>query len=107
MSDVTATYKNSNITLEFTDEKENMVRLVFKAESAELQNGTYSNLATSSRVKVGGPLRQLDTSASNSFTVKYNEKTQIYTIEGELQMKSSLTDSRRTVAFYYRGEVIF
>lgn len=108
MSDVTATYNNGNITLEFTDEKENMVRLVFKAESAELQTGTYSNLATTSRVKVeGGSLRQLDTSAPGSFTVKYNEKTQIYTIEGELLMKSSFTDSRRTVAFYYRGEVIF
>lgn len=94
-----------NLILSFSNGNNKMT--IALNQMAKLLPGEYSkaqmNLVLSS-VTLDGSKRNLDTNDPGSFTVKYSEETNIYSITGVLNLKSNGT-SVDTVGFDYTGSI--
>ena len=100
-------YQFGNLMLILRDDNGNSVQVTLK--STELKPGEYSKDQMSSAyvtISGGGSYRNLDSDDPGSFTVKYDEGTGIYTIEGVLILQPNVSyPSVNVVRFEYVGAI--
>ena len=100
-------YQFGNLMLILRDDNGNSVQVTLK--STELKPGEYSNDQMSSAyvtISGGGSYRNLDSDDPGSFTVKYDEGTGIYIIEGVLILQPNASyPSVNVVRFEYVGAI--
>lgn len=95
------------LILNFSNGDSNNKVTIALNQMAELLPGEYSKTQMYlilSSVTLDGSKRNLDTNDPGSFTVKYNEETNMYSITGVLKLKSNGT-SVNTVGFDYSGSI--
>ena len=100
-------YQFGNLMLILRDDNGNSVQVTLK--STELKPGEYSKDQMSSAyvtISGGGSYRNLDSDDPGSFTVKYDEGTGIYIIEGVLILQPNASyPSVNVVRFEYVGAI--
>ncbi|TRX46987.1 leucine-rich repeat domain-containing protein [Bacteroides sp. HF-5092] len=98
-------YSYGSLTLILSDDDGNRIQLSLKL--SELQPGEYSKAQINSAyvtVTGGGSYRSLDSDDPGSFIVKYNAVSDIYTIEGVLNLRANASyPSVNIVGFEYTG----
>ena len=98
-------YSYGSLTLILSDDDSNRIQLSLKL--SELQPGEYSKAQINSAyvtVTGGGSYRSLDSDDPGSFIVKYDAVSDIYTIEGGLNLRADASyPSVNIVGFEYTG----
>lgn len=98
-------YSYGSLTLILSDDDSNRIQLSLKL--SELQPGEYSKAQINSAyvtVTGGGCYRSLDSDDPGSFIVKYDAVSDIYTIEGVLNLRADASyPSVNIVGFEYTG----
>ena len=98
-------YSYGSLTLILSDDDSNRIQLSLKL--SELQPGEYSKAQINSAyvtVTGGGSYRSLDSDDPGSFIVKYDAVSDIYTIEGVLNLRADASyPSVNIVGFEYTG----